>query len=388
MTQVQTNRDVATGNNGQDAPTNGQVPPTDRTPAYEALSKSEARFRALAEQSPQMIFIRSGGRLVYANPACVSLLGYSRDELYKAHFDILTLLAQGSSPVALRRFESDLTDMREEPFEVALLTRHGATIDAILARTLIEYDGGKAILGILTDITTRKHAERIQQEQQRRMHLLTVKLATAQDEEQRRIAQGLHDDVAQLLAACSLHLAELQDLPPADRILSITTSVSDLLDQAQKSIRSLTFELASSTLYRIGLQAALEELCDTLTTRHRVQFKMITIGRLPPIPDSMSTILFKSVRELLFNVVKHAGVQQALLEMDINDSILTIGVKDQGKGFPAVPAGRQALTGTGLGLFSIEERLRDLGGSLVIDSTPNALTHVLLKVPLPTTGPT
>ena len=96
------------------------------------------------------------------------------------------------------------------------------------------------------------------------------------------------------------------------------------------------------------------------------------------LDDTSSTILFKSVRELLFNIIKHAGVKSAIVSLNRNESTVTVSVEDEGRGFDS---NIDIETGKGLGLFSVKERLQDISGAMLIESEPGVMTKVILSVP-------
>jgi len=124
-----------------------------------ALRESEEKFRNLAEQSPNMIFINHRGRVVYVNARCVECMGYTKAEFYARDFDFLTLVAPEHRDRVMENLRRHTSGREVPPVEYALCTRQGRRIDAILGTKLITYDGEPAILGTVTDITARKQTE-------------------------------------------------------------------------------------------------------------------------------------------------------------------------------------------------------------------------------------
>jgi len=124
-----------------------------------SLRESEAKFKNLAEQSPNMIFINHKGRVVYVNKKCVESLGYELDEFYAADFDFLKLIAPEYLPLIKRNFKKHMAGEEINPYEYALISKFGQRIEVIITTKLINYEGENAILGIVTDITERKQAE-------------------------------------------------------------------------------------------------------------------------------------------------------------------------------------------------------------------------------------
>jgi PAS domain S-box-containing protein len=127
------------------------------------LRESEEKFRNLAEQSPNMIFIWGRGKVVYANRQCEITTGYTRAEFYAPEFDFKSLTAPGYETIVEENLRRHDAGEEIAPYEYSLITRAGRRIDAILTTKLLRYDGGPAILGIITDITARKRTEQLLQ---------------------------------------------------------------------------------------------------------------------------------------------------------------------------------------------------------------------------------
>ena len=132
---------------------------TERKRGEGALKQSEEKFRTLAEQSPNMIFINQKGRVVYANEKSAEVLGYTREEFYAPDFDFRILIAPESLEKVKSAFARHMKGEDIEPYDYALLTKDGKKIEVIITSKLIDYEGDRAILGIVTDITERKQAE-------------------------------------------------------------------------------------------------------------------------------------------------------------------------------------------------------------------------------------
>jgi len=159
---------------------------TERKRAEEAMQESQEKFRNLAEQSPNMIFINKGGRIAYANTRCEEVMGYTREEFYSSDFDFVTIIAPESRDLIKENYRRHLDGQDVEPVEYTLITKMGTKIYAILATKLIQYDGQNAILGTVTDITDRKHAEQALRESEKQLstrnRIAEIFLTTPDDE--------------------------------------------------------------------------------------------------------------------------------------------------------------------------------------------------------------
>jgi len=133
---------------------------TESKRAEDKLHESEEKFRTLAEHSPNMIFINKRGRVVYVNEGCEELMGYKREEFYSPDFDFFTLIAPECRDLINKSFSKHVKGRDVTPYECTLITKEGKSIEAILTTKLIQYEGERAILGTVTDITEHKKAER------------------------------------------------------------------------------------------------------------------------------------------------------------------------------------------------------------------------------------
>ncbi len=133
---------------------------TQQKKAEKALNESEEKFKNLAEQSPNMIYINRMGKVVYANKICEKIMGYSRKELYSSNFDFLNLIAPEYKKMIKTSFKKHIDGKEVQPYEYALITKKGQRIEAIHATKLIKFEGKPAILGIVTDITKYKKIEK------------------------------------------------------------------------------------------------------------------------------------------------------------------------------------------------------------------------------------
>jgi PAS domain S-box-containing protein len=145
---------------------------TERKLVEDALREMEEKFRDLAEQSPNMIFINVRGRVVYANRRCEEVMGYDREEFYDPGFDFMTLTAPEHRMLVSEKYGSHLSGRDVSPYEYAIITKTGSRIEVILSTKLIRYGGEWALLGTLTDITESKKSERALRESEEKFRNL------------------------------------------------------------------------------------------------------------------------------------------------------------------------------------------------------------------------
>lgn len=227
----------------------------------------------------------------------------------------------------------------------------------------------------------QKLAEFKLREQQAQLHALASEVALAQERERRRIALGLHDDIGQVLALAKLKTGVLLELLPASRDLELLENIRDLLDQAIQAIRSTTFELSSPILHELGLEAALKRLIVEFEKRGSVRFHYKTDHQETKLAERTQIIMYRVVRELFFNIIKHAKAGYATLSIRKAGQYLNISVEDDGVGSDTTRIGQGFAPSGGFGLFSISEQIQGIGGHLKIVSSPGAGTQVRIAVP-------
>lgn len=249
------------------------------------------------------------------------------------------------------------------------------------ARDITERKRIEEELRALTHDLDVRVAERTQEltVSQERLRGLARELSLAEEQVRRQIATELHDYLGQLLVVCRLKIknalaratdAAGQHLQDADRILQDSIAYT----------RSLVAQLTPPVLREFGLVMGLTWLADQMRSQGLAVTMKITTTHVP-IEEEHAILVFQCIRELLMNVVKHAGTPEAVLSIGLGDDhVLTITIADQGRGFDV--AAEQAAGATHFGLFSIRERMEAVGGSLTIESVAGQGTSATLRVPV------
>jgi signal transduction histidine kinase len=227
-----------------------------------------------------------------------------------------------------------------------------------------------------------KQAEKKLRTCQNRVRTLTSALLLTEERERRRLAQDLHDTVAQCLASCRYQLETLQANMASSPNVTQVGGCIDIIDQGIQQTRLLMFECYPWTLHESGLVTTLCRLAHRVQEAYGIQTECIG-DRTPDTMDrDLRILLFRTIRELLFNVVKHAKAQHATISIHRAKRRIHINVVDDGIGFDI--AGMAAKPGdkNAFGLFSIRERLGLQGGRLDLISVPGKGTRAAVVVPI------
>ncbi|MFH1059399.1 MAG: PAS domain S-box protein [Pseudomonadota bacterium] len=349
----------------------------ERRLAESALGKSEEKFRLLAENVEDAIWIAEPdlSRFTYASPALERLCGCSRAELYGDPGRLLQDVAAEDQPRVARvwhdpeRLNWNLEYRLERPdgSQAWVQDRAFAILD--------EQGRIHSRAGLLSDITQRKQDEKALLVYQEQLRRLAAELHGAEERLRRRIARDLHDSLGQALAMSKLKLGALKAKPDSDS--QAIDDVISLIDMSITGTRSLISELSPPVLYEMGLGEALEWLSERTEKQFGLQVD-VELGRLPEhLPVNLQAMIYRLAAELVNNVVKHAQAGWMLISLTGVEDCLVLEVEDDGRGFSPPQDG-----GGGFGLFSIRERLRLLGGNLYLESQPGHGTRAMINIPI------
>ena len=233
---------------------------------------------------------------------------------------------------------------------------------------------------LIVNIAQRRRAEERLTHNQERLRALASELVMAEESERRRLALDFHDSLSPFLNSAKMKLDALRRSSAPDERLR---EIEELITEAQRSTRSLTFELSPPILYDLGLEAAMQWLAEDTGKRYDLEVSYRNARQLEPMDERLSLLLFRAVRELLVNVAQHAGTNRARLFVYRETDDVRVDVEDDGRGFPAgfdLAKRVERPLKERFGLFSIRERLVEFGGRMEIQSSPGS-TVVTLTLP-------
>jgi len=235
------------------------------------------------------------------------------------------------------------------------------------------------ILLAIEDITERKKTEEVIKDYQSKLRSLTLELTLSEEAVRKNVSSFLHDNVAQKLALMKLKLDEFNDA--IKRGLPLVDQSQHFIEEGIKETRSLMLELSPPILHELGLVKAMEWLTEQFNLNHPLRFEFKDDGKEKTINESLRLILFRSATELLMNAVKHSEAKKVRMKLRKTRKRVELSVRDDGKGFNPSKILPFSIKSGGFGLFSIRERLRELGGEMIINSKEGEGTEVRLLVP-------
>lgn len=239
----------------------------------------------------------------------------------------------------------------------------------------------KFFIAIIDDVTEARLAEEKICSYQDKLQSLASELSLSEERERRTLAERLHDHTGQLLCMAKIKLEELEDSAPNGSLQSSLKEIQGMIEKSIDNTRSLIYELSPPILHGVGFEAAVDLLAEDMRQQH-FGIKVEGDGQADQLDKEVRHFLFRVVRELLFNVVKHAQASQVEINIQRVNTSLQIIVADNGVGFQGEKPWSSANASQGFGLFSIRERVTYFGGSLSIDSPPGQGTRVILTMPM------
>lgn len=348
---------------------------TERKKAEAAVTESAERFRQVVENISDFVWeVDANGLYTYASSSVEKILGYSCGDLVgKMHFyDLFDPAVRDKLKAAAFRVFENKQAFRS--FSNPNVSKNGRVVQLETSGVPVLDKAGNLVgyRGADTDITERKQSEEV------RVRLSGL-LINAQEQERASIARELHDHINQRLALLAIEIEEFGHsvaglLPERQneirKLWNLTTEISH-------DVQVLSHQLHSSQLQHLGLVSAIDSLCQEFKKTKGMKVEFSCYGTPVNIKENASLALFRMVQEALRNAAKYSRARNVKVELAVEREELFLTVSDDGVGFDP-----QAVPGTGLGLISMQERMRLIGGELSIRSAPGAGTCIGAKVRL------
>jgi PAS domain S-box-containing protein len=327
------------------------------------------------------------GTVRYVSPSIEPILGYKREErIGRSTFDLIHPDdVAGVQEIIAREIRTPGTSARLE-FRVRHRDGSWRFLEAV-ARNLLPNPAVAGIVVNSRDITDHKHAEEALRRNEAELHRsqeelrrLTAGLFAAQEEERRRVSLELHDDMSQKLAMLAVEVETMErHLPESAGLLrGALRSLRERADSIADDARRTAHQLHPSILEHLGLVTALRRYCSDFSRQSGIRVRFTQRNVPGSIPNEVGLCLYRVTQESLRNVARHSGHTRASVTLIGRQDSLVLSISDRGVGFdPSLVKGKK-----GLGIVSMEERVRLAGGTISIKSRPGDGARVDVQIPL------
>ena len=353
---------------------------TERKLAEDEIRRQKEILQKIFDHIPAMVaFIDSTGAVKIVNREWEHITGWSDEE--SCSHDMLT---EFYPEPEYRRFVLDfINSSTGEWGDFKTRIRSGKVLDTMWANVKL-MDGTS--IGIGQDITERKRTEEAREQLLKDRKQLLSRLVTAQEEERRRIARELHDQLGQQITALMLGIKLLKDSgycqPQAAEHLN---RLQEYADQLGREVHNIAWELRPTALDDLGLQTALGNYLEKWSERSGKKVELHTSGlNGHRLSAQIETTLYRVIQEALTNVLKHARAATVSLILERRNNHVRAIIEDDGCGFDVEAVMSAPESERKLGLLGMRERLALVFGTLEIESTPGAGTTLFVRIPTPT----
>jgi len=316
------------------------------------------------------------GRIVYANKAACHFLGYSRDELVSRSIPEIDPLISGET---WERIWKDLKLRGSVKVETQHRTKRGRVFPVEITATYLEFEGKEYSVASARDLTERKRVQTDLQRSLDQVRALAWRLQSVREEESKRLAREIHDQLGQALTALRLDVRALigEMRGVAEALSKRAKSMLSLIDETIRTVRRISSELRPGMLDHLGLVATVESVGEDFQSRTGIKCRLNLPGQDIAMDPERATALYRILQESLTNVARHAAASQVEVELRRQGKDLTLIVQDNGKGMSMDKLSSRE----SLGILGMQERALVFGGHVVFCTGPGMGTTVRVRIP-------
>jgi PAS domain S-box-containing protein len=351
----------------------------ERQQSEERIRSSEERYRRIVDTANEGIWIvDESSRINFVNNTMAQMFGYSVEDMTgRSTRDFMGAEAAEEATRLMDRRRAGIAEQFDFPF----LRKDGTELWGIVSTTPMVNERGEfcGALGMITDITRRKQAETELRRSRDQLREMAGKVLQAQEEERRRISRELHDDIVQKVAALAIGMSRVkrQAVAVSESLAEELAGMQQRISALAQDVRQISHRLHPAVLEHAGLMTALKVFVEEFSEAEGLEVMLTVPDSSDTIPREVAMCVYRVVQEWLRNIAKHARAKSAEVVVSIAANDLHLVIKDGGQGFDVEEA-----RGKGLGLVSIEERVRICQGTVKITSEFNRGSALEARIPL------
>lgn len=343
----------------------------------QALQLSQDRLADILDLAEDAIIVADHDRsITLFNQGAVKLFDYDPDEVLGKPIDQLfpeRFRIDHADPITVFARALDAAHRMAQRREVFGVKKDGSEFPAEASISKLTVGERTTFTVIVRDITDRLRTER-------QLQSLTTELMTAQEEERRRIARELHDDINQRLALVVIEIGNMLSEPSTitAEVKETIQSLNQRLVKISDDVRRMAYQFHPSILDDLGLTAALKQMADEWSEKTGIKTVLVQEEPADPLPRDAASCLYRVAQESLANIMKHARAARVEIELTCDDQEITLSIYDTGVGFDLNEIRARH---PGLGFVNMRERVRSVRGRLDIQSELGQGTHIIVHIP-------
>ncbi|QXP63565.1 PAS domain-containing protein [Polaribacter sp. HaHaR_3_91] len=352
--------------------------------ARSEIEKAEEMYRILTDNSNDLICLHEvDSSFKYISPSIHNLLGYEQSELLgRKVFGIVH--KEDIEPLLKVMSERTSSNMYTDAFSCRVLHKEGHYVWLEFLSSPVYKDNMiNSYISSARDITQWVLAKQEIEVYQSSLQKLTTEMTLIEEKQKKEIATNIHDHLSQSLVISKMKINELKKRPQLKLIDEDLKFIETHISEALENSRKITYELSPPVLYQLGIIEALSWLFDNVETTHKIACVVNTNVDNINLDEVKSILLYRSIQEVLTNAIKYADASLITLDLDKNELGLDIFITDNGVGFnTAILSSLHNHSGSGFGLFTVQERIKNIQGKFTIKSKINMGTTVKIFIPL------
>ncbi|AUC21779.1 hypothetical protein BTO15_06505 [Polaribacter sejongensis] len=352
--------------------------------ARSEIEKAEEMYRILTDNSNDLICLHEvDSTFKYISPSIHNLLGYEQSELLGTKvFGIVH--KEDIKPLLKVMSERTFSNMYTDAFSCRVLHKEGHYVWLEFLSSPVYKDNMiNSYISSARDITQWVLAKQEIEEYQSSLQKLTTEMTLIEEKQKKEIATNIHDHLSQSLVISKMKINELKKRPQLKLIDEDLKFIETHISEALENSRKITYELSPPVLYQLGIIEALSWLFDNVETTHKIACVVNSNVDNINLDEVKSILLYRSIQEVLTNAIKYADASLITLDLDKNKFGLDIFITDNGVGFDtSILNSLHNHSGSGFGLFTVQERIKNIQGKFTIKSKINMGTTVKIFIPL------